>query len=149
MKVVEKVGMTVKRMIQKSSPFEKLKCGREDCVVCESNENINCRTRGCVYELKCKDHINKYDGQTGRSLYERTKEEVRDWDNEVEKNPLWKHSQQFHQGEKFDIDVKVRSRCFGKPARRMISEAVMIDGLKEEETMNSKKEWSYIKLKKI
>ena len=41
------------------------------------------------------------------------------------------------------------SQSFGKPSRRMISEAVYIDELKDEETMNSRREWSYTKLNKV
>ena len=38
-----------------------------------------CRSRGCGYELVCKEDGKKYVGQTGRSVYERTKEEWRGW----------------------------------------------------------------------
>ena len=31
----------------------------------------------------------------------------------------------------------------------MINEAVLIDELKDEETMNSRREWSYVKLNKV
>ena len=148
-KVVERVGMTVKGLLQKSVPFDRMKCGRRDCMVCESNKDVDCRTRGCVYELKCKQHIHKYDGQTGRSIYERTKEEAREWEKKSDKSPLWKHSLEFHEGEKFEIDVKVRAKCFGRPAKRMITEAVLIEELEEGETMNNRKEWSYVRLKKI
>ena len=148
-KVVERVGLTVKGMIQKSIPFSRMKCDRGDCIVCESNKDIDCRTRGCVYELKCKQHVHRYDGQTGRSIYERTKEEAKEWEKKSDKSPLRKHSLLFHEGKKFELDVKVRSKCFGKPARRMITESVLIEDLKEGETMNNRKEWSYVRLKKI
>ena len=32
-KVVEKAGQTVKKVLQRSNPFEKRDCGREDCLV--------------------------------------------------------------------------------------------------------------------
>ena len=41
------------------------------------------------------------------------------------------------------------TRCFGKPSRRLISEAVLIEELASDETMNSKLEWSYAKLNKV
>ena len=40
-------------------------------------------------------------------------------------------------------------RCFGDPTKRHISEAVLIDELTDEQTMNSKNEWSYIRLAKV
>ena len=90
-----------------------------------------------------------YVGQTSRSLYERIKEEVRGWRNRDEKNALWCHSVLYHSGGDFPIDVKVVDRSFGRPTKRMIAEAVGIDCLGEDETMNSKREWTYTKLNKV
>ena len=82
-------------------------------------------------------------------MYERVNEEVRDWQKKDEKSPLWRHSELYHQGQEFDMVVDVTDRSFGKLSKRMITEAVLIDQLKEEETMNSKQEWTYIKLNKV
>ena len=40
-------------------------------------------------------------------------------------------------------------KCFGKPSRRMITEAVTIGEIDEEESMNNKREWTYVALDKI
>ena len=48
-KVVERAGMTVKKMLQRSNPFGKEKCERPDCVVCEYGKPGECRNRGCGY----------------------------------------------------------------------------------------------------
>ena len=64
-------------------------------------------------------------------------------------NPLWRHSQLYHEGRDFEVDVSILAKCYGKPSRRKITEAVLIDQLPEEESMNSKKEWSYVKLSKV
>ena len=82
-------------------------------------------------------------------MYERVGEEVRGWRNKEEKNPLWRHSEVHHDGQEFELEVKVISRSFGKPSRRLITEAVMIDELKDDETMNSKREWTFTNLNKI
>ena len=81
LKVVEKAGQTVKKVLQRSNPFGKRVCGREDCLVCQLGKPGDCRKRGCVYQLKCKEDWRKYRGQTGRSTYERLKEEMKDWRN--------------------------------------------------------------------
>ena len=47
------------------------------------------------------------------------------------------------------MDITILSECFGKPTRRMITEAVMIDDVPEEEAMNGKSEWTYVKLSKV
>ena len=149
LKVVEKAGLTAKNVLQRSNPFGKRTCGRDDCVVCECGKPGECRTRGCGYQLMCKIYHKKYRGQTGRSVYERLREEVRDWRDKNEKSPLWRHAEIYHEGKDFDLEVKVTDKSFGKPSRRMITESVMIDQLKESETMNSKREWTYVKLNKV
>ena len=55
----------------------------------------------------------------------------------------------YHNGEDYDIDIQVISRCYGKPSKRLITEAIMIEELPIEKAMNSKKEWTYTKLNKI
>jgi hypothetical protein len=148
-KVVERAGMTVKKMLQRSNPFGKDKCERPDCVVCEYGKPGECRSRGCGYQLKCKEDNRKYRGQTGRSVYERTKEEIDDWKNKSENSPLWRHSELYHQGEDFELEVTITDKSFGKPSRRMITESVLIEQLGADETMNSKREWSYAKINKV
>ena len=77
-KVIEKMRNTVKTEIQRSNPFKTRNCGRNDCVLCKLGMNIECRTRGCVYEIECTDCTRKYRGQTGRSIYERINEHFKD-----------------------------------------------------------------------
>ena len=146
-KVVERVGTTVKRVLQKSNPFPPKDCGRDSCLICASGCKVDCRTRGVVYELWCKECQRKYRGQTGRAIYCRSKEHVDDGD--VDKKPVKRHSELFHGGRVVEMGCKVLSQCYGKPTRRMIHEAVLIDELKEGETMNSRREWSYVKLNKV
>ena len=148
-KVVEKAGQTVKRVLQRSNPFKKRTCERGDCLVCKVGRPGECKKRGCVYQLTCEQDNRKYVGQTGRSLGERFKEEVRDWWNHEESSPLWRHSELYHNGGEFDVRVEVVKDCFGKPSRRMITEAVMIERLKNDETMNHKREWTFTKLNKV
>ena len=137
---------TVKGELQRSNPFKIERCGRNDCVLCRFWIDIDCRKRGCVYEIKCSDCSRKYRGQTGRSLYERINEHFRDYEEKKDKNALFEHSKKFHSNQNFGVDVKILSKCFGEPTTRMITEAVLINELSEEETLNSKNEWTYVKL---
>ena len=84
-KVVERVGCTVKKLIQKSKPFEKKKCERVECVLCKMESNVDCRSRGCVYSIKCKECDREYRGQTGRTIYDRTKEHKNDWKKKMDR----------------------------------------------------------------
>ena len=145
-KVVERVGTTVKRALQKSNPFQPKDCRRDGCLICAEGSGVDCRTRGVVYELWCKGCRRRYRGQTGRSTYCRCKEHV---DESDEKAVVRRHKELFHDGEEVELGCRVLSQCFGKPSRRLIHEAVLIDELKDDETMNSKREWSFVKLNKV
>ena len=124
-------------------------------MICYKELDINCRTRGCVYEIickQCKKKIkvkNKYRGQTSRSTYHRTNEHIDNWKKKKDDSPLWKHSVDYHYSEEFPIEMKILSRCFGKPTRRMITEAVMINEMDDEESMNNKNEYGYVKMPKV
>ena len=65
-KIVERVGQTVKHILQRSNPFQNNICTRKDCIICTEGLGINCRERGCVYEFSCLDceGKRKYRGQT-------------------------------------------------------------------------------------
>ena len=104
-KVVEKAGATVKNLLQKSNPYEKRACEKEDCRVCATGKVGECRSRGCVYSLMCREDGKKYVGQTHRSLYERTKEEWRAWNQKDNTSPLWRHSLQCHAGGDFEVHL--------------------------------------------
>ena len=56
---------------------------------------------------------------------------------------------QYHNGGTFNIDVKIMAQCYGKPTTRMITEAVMIEELPDEHSLNSKAEWTYVKLPRV
>ena len=152
-KVVEKMNRTVKSTLQRSNPFGWKPCGRMDCYSCNHGIQINCRTRGCVYEIGCVECqlvIEKqYRGQTGRSEYERTKEHIEKWEAKADDSYLHKHAVQYHNGESFNIDIKILAQCYGKPTTRMITEAVMIEELPEENSLNSKSEWTYVRLPRV
>ena len=149
-KVVERRGNTMKRMLQKSDPFKKMACEERDCVICMEGIDVDCRMRGVVYEIMCKEEgcNRKYIGQTGRSLYERMKEHTmyNERDKENDSKPIARHSYEEHQGRKIKIDVKIIGSMYGQPTRRMISEAVNIDNLLVSESMNEKRGWSCVKI---
>ena len=118
-------------------------------MVCKNSVGVNCRVRGYVYDLVCEDCQRKYRGQTGNSIGERTNEHFSDWQRGNDKSPLHRHAQLFHNGERFPVSVKILKKCFGDPTGRKITEAVLIDQLSNDETMNGKNEWTYVKLNKL
>ena len=117
-KVVERVGQTIKKMLQRSDPFRRNICERRDCIICTKGFNINCRERGCVYQFCCLEceQKRKYRGQTGRSIYHRTGEHMKNWDKDLHFYPLKRHSDIFHGGNSFEFEIEILSRCYGKPS---------------------------------
>ena len=65
------------------------------------------------------------------------------------KAPLSRHGRLFHGGREVDFGVRVLSNAYGKPGRRLISESVYINELEDDETMNSRNEWSYVELNRV
>ena len=132
----------MKQMLQKSDPFPLTGCGRRMCVMCENGMGVDCRTRGCVYEIEW---------MTGRSVYETMKEHINGMvngreDGDSMSNPLLRHKVLCHGGENVDVNVQIVDRMFGRPSRRIIGETVRIEGLDEQSAMNGRKEWSYLNL---
>ena len=152
-KVVEKMNRTIKNTLQRSNPYDWKHCGRNDCPTCNLGIPINCRERGVCYEIDCKNCritvMKLYRGQTERSTYERTKEHFDKWEAKADDSYLHKHSLECHNGEKFEVDVRIIAQCYGKPSTRLITEAVYIEELPKENSMNSKAEWTYIKLPRV
>ena len=148
-RVREKVDCNVRRELQRSNPFREKTCGKESCIVCQQENGVDCKTRGCVYEMECKDCGRKYRGQTGNSLRERMDQHFDDWKRKESSSPLHRHSQIFHGGKSFPVSIKLLKRCFGDPTGRKITEAVLIDKLSNDQPMNGKNEWTYVKLNKV
>ena len=148
-KVVERAGATIKGILQRSNPFGMSDCQRNKCLLCCQGTGGNCRTRGCVYEFLCVDCERVYRGQTGRSIYERGKEQILLWEEGDDECPLQRHANKYHNGGHFEAELRILANCYGRPSRRMITEAVLIDEIERGMTMNNKSEWSYVKLAKV
>ena len=50
-RIVEKSGMSVKRVLQRSDPFKKRTCERECCFVCRTGGRGPCDSFGVTYEI--------------------------------------------------------------------------------------------------
>ena len=113
--------------------------------------------------MVCADcEIVIYRGQTSRSGYKRINEHFVDWDEckkrinrenrkyDDKRLPvLYNHSKKLHNNEDYRVQIKVISRNFGDPMKRLITESVLIEELKDEYILNSKQEWSYVRLPKV
>ena len=146
---MERIDESIRQYLQRSNPFQRRRCGKDWCVVCEEETDVDCRTRGCVYEMLCEECRRKYRGQTGQCIQIRTKQHFDDWKRGEETSPLHRHSQLFHGGKSFPVSIRILKKCYGDATGRKISEAVLIDQLSSNQTMNGKNEWTYVKLNKL
>ena len=79
-KVVEQTGVSLKRLLQRSNPFKRKFCEKDDCMVCCTEGKGPCDAHGVTYSItgtECIDDNDKervYIGETLRSTYTRGKE---------------------------------------------------------------------------
>ena len=73
MKVVEKSGTKVIRMLQRNDPFKEKKCTKpERCMVCAGDNPGGCRDNGVSYKINCEEDCPyEYTGQTNQNGYTR------------------------------------------------------------------------------
>ena len=162
-KIVERSGRTIKQLMIKSNPWAGGPCGREKCLPCLfSDEPINCFAKGVVYDItckKCKEEaddgknvpVYRYTGTTSRSLHERGKEHLKGFLNKDENNALNKHSEDKHDGEFVEFEMKIVKQHFSAFSR-LIHESVRIDRSSRDNSisiLNSKSEWGFNKLPRL
>ena len=84
-KVVEKTGITLTKVLQKSNPFKQQRCGRQNCLVCKQGGRGPCNAHCVTYEIECQGCEDKYVGETARNAYTRRTEHAESLENRDEK----------------------------------------------------------------
>jgi hypothetical protein len=153
MKIVEKSGTQLKRILQTSNPFRKEQCSDADkCFVCTSGEKKNCRKTEIKYHINCDDEACKehvYHGESSRNGFTRGNEQFTAFKKHEEGSNMWKHCVLKHGGEETTFKMKI-DRTFRKdPMLRQITEAIEINDTPEEYRMNSKAEWHLPKVPRV
>ena len=82
---------------------KKVHCLRVNCFPFNSGQDGNCRKTGLGYHIDCmicgKEGIESpYAGETGKNLYMRGVDYVKDVANKKANKPLWKHILEKHGG---------------------------------------------------
>ena len=139
-KVIEKTGVTLKQLLQKSDPFKERRCSRNDCMICTTGGRGPCQTPGVNYEIKCKTCGKIYIGETSRTAYSRGLEHKRSIERKDKESVFIKHNIEEHQNdESTRFEMSVTGVYHDDAMLRQISESVRIKNTKEN--LNNKEEW--------
>ena len=145
-KVVERTGRTLKSELQRSNPFRKANCERNDCFICTTTGKGNCETESITYALKClgENCVRKqYKGETAGNGYTRGVEHLGKLAaRNMDQSPLWRHCVDEHRGEVQGFEMCVTGTYRNDTMLRQITEAVQIENTDTNQLMNDRAEWN-------
>ena len=145
-KVIEKAGTSLKRILQKSDPFRNKFCDRDDCLQCTSGGKGNCDVESINYNIKCTELMcqqrNIYEGETSYNSYTRGREHNQKLNAKDEKSALWRHCREIHNGTKQKFIMNTSGSFKDDSLKRQISESVNINSIPIEQIMNTRNEWN-------
>ena len=138
-RVIEKAGTSIKQLLSRSNPFRSETCSDASCAVCSrANKVTNCKTRECLYELKCECG-ESYIGETSRSAKERISEHFASMTSQSGDSVLKRHMNSQHGGIQKAVKVEVLATYPDDAMGRQVAESIYINTLKPH--INAKEEW--------
>ena len=144
-RVVEKGGRSMKRVLQRSDVCPPKLCLSDVCPICATEGKGKCDIEGVVYRIWCtvceEEGIDaSMYGETGRTGKLRCSEHMKDLVDPKKSSNLREHCQQFHQGVFVQFGCAVVKTFPGDPLSRQLKEAILIDS-HAGPSMNDKGEW--------
>ena len=157
LKVVEECGRDLKDTLMQSNPWAREDCNRQDCLLClarrEGDDQVrgNCKTKSVTYSSTCtlckrEGRETQYIGESGRSLYERSKEHYRQALSKSQNSHIREHLENQHPGANpepgtFRFSV---TGSYYSALDRQLSEAIKIQRASTQKTtvLNSKFEFN-------
>ena len=151
MKVVEKSGTKVIRMLQRNDPFKEKKCTKpERCMVCAGGNPGGCRDNGVSYKINCEEDCPyEYTGQTNQNGYTRGGRHLQEYRQKHSKSALWKHCANVHNGDQKRFTMTIVDKVRNDPTKRQILESIRMQKVPESHQMNSKSEWNTTRIPRI
>ena len=158
-KVVEKSGTRLVRILQRNDPFKPETCRDEQqCMVCRGRTKGACRESGVTYRIKCLGDLLEnqdekcdsfYQGETDRNGYTRGGEHSADLRNHREGSALWKHCVDKHQSVEQVFEMEVTDRVRNDQSKRQLLEAIRIQRADPEKLINSRSEWNSTRVPRL
>ena len=131
----------------KSDPFSSILCDREDCNICKTPDSQGkCKHSNVGYKIFCiicndQGIEASYQGETGKSGYERGSQHADGLARKSEDAPLWKHSEIYHNSVT-DLPFGMQiTGTFKKAFERQENEAICIRESMAAHQMNSRREF--------
>ena len=144
--MVEKVGVSLSRLLRTTDPFKNRTCSRDDCPVCTTGGKGKCNTMSVTYKTECNTCGDEYNGQTARTAYVRASEHLSGLENKNEKSELWQHCREKYEEIIQTFRTSVTASFKDDALLRQVTEAVKIRRVPEEKSMNSKEEYNVARL---
>jgi len=145
-KVIERSGVTLKRMLQRSDPFREKECNNINCLVCSTGGKGPCGSTSVTYELVCQLCRQKYIRETSRSAYTCRKEHLRALEHREQRSVMWSHSCEKHDGNIPGFTMNVTGMFQSDAMLRQIWESIQINKVQQDQLINTKSEWSYFRI---
>ena len=147
-RVVELTGKTLRNTLGRSYPWNNKMCGSDDCFPCKTNTDlkVSCRRPGVGYRIVCtlcqaNGTVASYYGESGRNMFTRGKEHLREFKAGISSNCMVIHSRRYHQSSKELIFRMEPSGLFNTPLDRQLDESMRIRFSSADIIMNSGAEW--------
>lgn len=150
-KVVERSGTKVKRVLQKNDPFKGERCDNTTCMICNTTRKGNCRRNGITYKMTCKGDCGgfEYKGETHKNGFSRGGEHQNELRGKVDGSVIWKHCVKEHGGTVVEFDMEVVDYIRNDPTLRQVTEAIRINETPVEKRINDATEWNVGRLPRV
>ena len=149
-KIVEKGGQKIEKMLTKKNPFKEEKCKDKWCPLCNGSVGefkIACNTNNLGYRWVCRTceikNISKvYEGETSRSIRVRSSEHLNAFKNQRSDSVLYKHKKLEHIDEEVEYGLEITG-LFKDALTRQANESVRIYNRRGTDILNSKSEFNH------
>ena len=150
-KIVEKGGRKIEKILTKKNPFKEEKCQEKWCPMCKGDFGefkISCRTNNTGYRWVCRtceksnNKIMAYEGESSRSIRIRSIEHIRAFNAKNSQSVLYKHKMLEHINEDVEYGLEITG-IYRDALTRQANESVRIYNRKESESLNSKSEFNH------
>ena len=149
-KIVEKGGVKIEKMLTVKNPFKNEKCEEKWCPLCKGDHGelkISCNVNNTGYRWVCKTcearNVTKvYEGETSRSIRIRSMEHIRAYKNKKLSSVLHKHKTLDHIDEEVKFGLEITG-MFKDALTRQANESVRIYKRQNFELLNSKSEFNH------